>query len=377
MSSDAPAGAQTSAPLPVGVIGCGNISLRFHLPACLAEPRIRVVAAADPTPARLEAFRSAAGLDPADCSPDPERVLARPDVAAVLVATPPRFRPPLVLAALAAGKHVLSEKPIALTPADGWGMVEAARAAGRCLAVVHNYYFMPDLVAIKEILDSGVVGRPYVVTLNFLSVEDRPGAAEYRPGWRHDPSVSGGGVLMDMIHAMYVLPWLMGGPIQSVSAAVDTRRTASGPIQAQGEDVALCRFGFASGFGLVNMAWGDGPGGVEIMGTEGRLLLFYDAFGTGPFVKPAQLHVYRGYERQPVELVVQPSRGAGGVWHNFVRSVAGEEAPIAPGEQACTALEAVVAAYASAARQRTVHLPLDTADPLYQQGAAALASSAP
>jgi len=80
MSSDGLPWAPTSAPLRLGVIGCGNISLRYHLPACLAEPGIRVVAAADPTPARLEAFRSAAGLDPADCSSDPAAVLARDDV---------------------------------------------------------------------------------------------------------------------------------------------------------------------------------------------------------------------------------------------------------------------------------------------------------
>src|SRR5258708_21259706 len=129
----------------LGVIGCGNISLNHHLPAVQAEPGVEIVA------------------------------------------TPPRYRPAIVLLALAAGKHVLSEKPIALTPAEGWAMVGAARAAGLRLAMVHNYYVMPDFVAVKRVLDSGVIGEPYLVTLNFLGVEDRPGAAEYQPVWRHDP----------------------------------------------------------------------------------------------------------------------------------------------------------------------------------------------
>jgi predicted dehydrogenase len=144
----------------VGFIGCGNVSLNLHLPACQAERGIDVVAAADATPARLELFREGAQLDPSACSTDASDVVARSDVDAVLVATPPRYRPPIVLAALGAGKHVLSEKPLALTPAEGWAMASAARAAGKTLAMVHNYYFMPELAAVKRILDSGAIGRP-------------------------------------------------------------------------------------------------------------------------------------------------------------------------------------------------------------------------
>src|SRR5712691_459720 len=109
----------------LGFIGCGNISLKHHLPAVQAEPGVEVVAAADATPARLAMFGAAAGLDASACFADAAGVLARPDVDAVLVATPPLYRPPIVLAALAAGKHVLSEKPIALSPAEGWSMAAA------------------------------------------------------------------------------------------------------------------------------------------------------------------------------------------------------------------------------------------------------------
>jgi predicted dehydrogenase len=353
----------------LGVVGCGNISLNHHLPACQAEPGVDIVAAADATPARLAMFGKRAGLEASACFADASGVLARPDVDAVIVATPPRYRPSIVLAALAAGKHVLSEKPIALSPAAAWEMADAARAAGLRLAMEHNYYVMPDFVAIKRVLESGVIGEPYLVTLNFLGVEDRPGAAEYQPVWRHDPKMSGGGVLMDMLHAVYILPWLMGGqPIRSVSAAIDRRLDPRAPV----EDVALCRFQFDVGFGLINMAWGQGPGGVEIMGTEGRLLLFYRAFGTGPFAPAHQLHVFRGSERFPVELDLQPSLGMRAILRDFVDSVANDHEPIAPGEQGCATLEAVVAAYASAARQRSVALPLDHSDPVYQHGISAL-----
>src|SRR5438105_5884434 len=302
----------------LGVIGCGNSSLNLHLPALLDEPEIELVAAADPTPSRLAMYQERSGLKPEACFSDAQHLLQREDIDAVLVATPPLYRPAIAIEAFKRGKHVVSEKPIAATPAEGWAMARAARAAGRHLAMVHNYYFMPDFVAVKRVLDDGAIGQPYVVTLNFLGVEDRPGAAEYVPVWRHNAHVSGGGVLMDMIHAVYLAGWLMGSqPMRAVSAATDQRLQRN----ENTEDVALCRFHFETGFSLINMAWGGGPGGIEIMGSEGRLLLFYGDFGTAPFKPAEQLHVYRGYERIPIKLDVGPRPGMRPVWRNFVESV--------------------------------------------------------
>ena len=359
----------------VAVIGCGGMGLNAHLPACRAEGH-DVVAAVDPTPARLEIFRAAAGLSEEACSTEAAPVLERDDVDAVVVASPPAFRPGIVRAALEAGKHVLAEKPIAVAPADGWAMVGTARATGLRLAMVHNYIPRPDFATVKRILDSGIIGRPYVVTLNFLSVREGPSVAEYQPAWRRDARVSGGGVLIDMVHAVYLVQWLMDEPIRAVSAALGQRRYGSV------EDLALCRFEFESGFGLVNMAWGYGPGGIEIMGTEGRLMLFNAGFGTCPFVGPEQLHVYRGNEKVTVDdsflqlpYPWKPSDATNplrSIVRNFAQAVAGQEELIAPGEQGCIALEAVVGSYASAARGRTVRLPLDPEDAVYQRGIHAL-----
>lgn len=355
-------------PLRLGVIGCGNVTLRHHLPVLVAEPGVALVAAADPTPARLAQFGAATGLAAGACSPRTDDLLARDDVDAVLVATPQAFRPAIVRAALAAGKHVLSEKPLALTPADGWSLARQARAAGRTLALVHNYCFMPDCRTVKRVLDEGAIGEPYVLTLNFLGVEDHPGAPEYAPSWRHDPGASGGGVLMDMLHAVYVAAWLFGRPARSVSAAIDRRRTPTGLV----EDLALCRYAFEPGFAQLNMAWGEGPGGIEVMGSRGRLLLFYEGFRTSPFAPPKSLHVFDQRGPVAVESDLTFSLGMDGVVRDFVAAIAGGRDPHATAEDGCATLEAVLAAYTSAVLEREVALPLSPEDPVYQRGAAGL-----
>src|SRR3954468_23506151 len=253
----------------IGLIGCGNIGVHAHIPDLRGTEDMSIVAAADPTPERLRAAAEAAGLSPDDLYLDWRELLGRPDVEAVIVATPQRYRPEIVIAAAEAGKHILAEKPLALSPAAVQAMIDAARQHGVTLATVHNYHFMPVYQEIKAVIDSGEIGEADVAVLNYLGVEDRPGAAAYIPRWRHDVRDSGGGVLTDMLHIVYLANWFMGGPPVSVSAWVDRRL----PGESDVEDIALVRYDYPTGHALVNMAWGVGPGGIEIGGTKGRLVM--------------------------------------------------------------------------------------------------------
>src|SRR4051812_9685383 len=111
----------------IGLIGCGNVGVNAHIPAVQANDGMTIVAAADPTPERLQAAAAAAGLKPENLHADWRELVAREDVHAVVVATPQRFRPEIVIASATAGKHVLAEKPLALTPAEAQAMIDAAR----------------------------------------------------------------------------------------------------------------------------------------------------------------------------------------------------------------------------------------------------------
>jgi predicted dehydrogenase len=348
----------------IGLIGCGNVGVNAHIPAVQANEGMTIVAAADPTPERLQVAATAAGLGVDDLYADWRELLVRQDVEAVIVATPQRFRPEIVIAAATAGKHILAEKPLALTPADAQAMIDAAREHGVTLATVHNYHFMPVYRDIKEVLDSGEIGQPEIAVLNYLGVEDRPGAAAYSPRWRHRAADSGGGVLMDMLHVVYLANWFMGGPPLAVSAWVDKRLEGEGDV----EDIALVRYVYDNGQALVNMAWGVGPGAVEVGGTQGRVVMTNKDFGTHPFVPAARLDVVaesgiRSWT--PREAVAY---GMAGIAADFRDAVAANAEPAASGESGLRVLDAVLGAYVSAALRSEVTLPLPDDHPVYRRG---------
>jgi predicted dehydrogenase len=357
-----------SAPLRVGVVGCGNVALNFHVPAYRALPdRWAVVGLADPTPDRLEQGREVAGLRPDQVHADAAALIARDDVDVIDVCTPQHLHRDVVLAAVAAGRHVLCEKPVAAVPADAAEMVAAARNAGVVLAVVHNYLFFPEVVALRALVDSGRLGEVRTVTVNMLGVVDSPGAAGYRPQWRHDPAAAGGGVLMDMLHGVYVAEHLLGAPVTGVSAFVDN--TADGDAV---EGLALCRLEADRRAALVNVGWGLGQGGIAVHGTAGRAVAHHRADGTMPWAPFERLVVTTEAGTETVDL--PPGQELGPLVADALRAtvadladaIAAKAGPAADGAAALHTLEITVAAYASAALGRTVTVPLD--GPLHAAG---------
>lgn len=351
--------------LRVGLIGAGNVGLRLYVPAVLAADGIELVGVADQTRARLTAVAQAAGLSANDLHVDWRQLLARADVDALIVATPQQVRPEIALAAAAVGKHLLCEKPLAVAPLDARRMVEAAAEHGIVFATVHNYLYFPVYEALKAIVDSGEIGDLETVILNFLSVEDRPGTGDYRPRWRHNAAESGGGVLMDMLHAVYLGFWLFDARPARVSAYVDRRRDGDGDV----EDYALVRYDVPRGCVMVNMAWGEGPGGVELMGTQGRAMLITERHGTHPFVAPSSIRVIGRHGERSVPADPEWRGGLARILANFRDAIAGRALVAADGADGAVVLESVVGAYESAALGREVELPLAADDPVYRRGA--------
>lgn len=196
--------------LRIGVAGLGR-AFTLMLPALRAHPRIQLVAAADP---RTEARASFERDFDAPAHDSLGNLLADRSVEAVYVATPHEHHAEHAIAAAQAGKHVLVEKPMALTLDDAAAMGAAARAHGVHLLVGHSHSFDAPIARARSIVASGELGRVGMITaINFTDFLYRPRRPEELDTAR------GGGVLFSQAaHQVDIVRLLGGGLAKSVRA---------------------------------------------------------------------------------------------------------------------------------------------------------------
>ena len=193
-------GAASRAP-QVALVGCGLIGRK----RAQALGPARLVACADLDRARADAL--AATVHGATASDDWRATVARPDVDLVVVSTVNNALAPVTLAAIAAGKHVLVEKPAALTAGELDTVIDAANAAGVCVRVGFNHRYHPALRKARELFDAGALGPMMFVRARY-GHGGRPG---YEKEWRADPAVAGGGELIDQgVHVIDLARWFLG-----------------------------------------------------------------------------------------------------------------------------------------------------------------------
>lgn len=215
----------TSPPLRLGVIGCGRVFQRFHLPAISRIPAISLVAACDTDRDRLA--WAAQWPSPPELFGAPADLLAYPGLAAVLVLTPPPNHALNVIQALQAGLHVLVEKPMALGPAEARQMAETARLERRHLQVGFSRRFREPFQALRRGL--GRKGQPTIQRVRFeLSFPTTSWKAETDFLGRES---HGGGVLDDVLsHQVDLVSWLLEGRPDRVRCEVNV---ASGGVRAE------------------------------------------------------------------------------------------------------------------------------------------------
>jgi len=176
----------------VGIIGCGGITLQNHLPGLALCRDVKVTALCDSNPVTLEAARQQTGAP--ITSTNWEEIVTRDDLHAIIIATPNFLHPPIVLAAVAAGKHVLCEKPLALDFADALEMYRAAERADVRHMTAFTYRFVPGMRYMKFLIDRGDVGRiDHFRAQRFQDWGDRP------LGWRQVKKFAGSGEMADML----------------------------------------------------------------------------------------------------------------------------------------------------------------------------------
>ena len=357
--------------LKVGIIGCGNIVSAGHKPALEALDNVEVVALMDVTPARLKLGQEWFQLPDESLYTDYQSLIDRDDVDIVLVTVPQQFRKDMVTYALEKGKHVLSEKPVATTPSDAATFSELARQKNLRFGMVHNYVHFPGYKLMKSLINKGEIGEIRVITMNYLGVIDNPGVREYQADWRHKMD-AGGGVLMDMIHAVYLSEWLAGEKAIQVNAFADA--PTYGHRNPEIEDLILLQVAFPSCYALINMGWGQGVGGVDVSGTKGHLRLTNEKHQTSGFNRPAELYSVRDWARTDYEIPNEPDYMAHlaasftGIWRDFCDAVREDRDPIATVDDAQRALEIALAGYLSGSTGTTIDLPFPADHPVFAKG---------
>ncbi len=190
--------------LKVGVIGLGNIA-KEHLRAYQNNPRVEIAALCNTNAARLAAY--AKEFHVAQTFTDLDEMLALPELDAVSICAINSQHAPYALRAIAAGKHVLVEKPMATTLAQAEQMRDAADAAGVLLMVGFVCRFGEDTEMLRDMVDAGVLGEIYYAKASYLRRHGCPG------GWFQNRALSGGGPLIDLgVHRIDQVRYLAGSP---------------------------------------------------------------------------------------------------------------------------------------------------------------------
>jgi predicted dehydrogenase len=223
------------------------------------------------------------------------------------IATPPSVHTDIAMAALAAGVHVLCEKPLCTTVADATALLDQAQRVERVLFPCHNYRHAPVIKAVREVLDSGAIGRVHTVTLQTFRNTHARGVADWRPDWRREHEHSGGGIAMDHgSHAFYLIfDWMDALPI-SVSARSRAGCAPCGTAHDTEEDFT-CTIGFPDGYATVHLTW-----------TAGVRKVLYTLHGERGAIRVEEDHIEVAHMRP------DPSRSYQGAWEFERRAISSD-----------------------------------------------------
>lgn len=254
------------------IVGCGAI-YPLHASALAKLDGIRLRAAVDLDPAKAGAAALRYGCEALS---DYRELLTRSDIQVVHLCTPHHLHAPLAQELLAAGKHVLTEKPMALTAREGEELAAAAEQSSGMLGVCFQNRYNETSLAAKGFCGSGELGRLLGLRAS-VAWSRKPGYYTESP-WRGRWETEGGGLLMNQaIHTLDLLQWF-GGGIVSVKGSVTTD-ALEGIIEV--EDTAHARIVFESGasavFYATNAHMENAPVELELVFEQGKLIQRRDA----------------------------------------------------------------------------------------------------
>jgi UDP-N-acetyl-2-amino-2-deoxyglucuronate dehydrogenase len=340
-------------PIRFGLVGCGRISQK-HIDAFLAHNDFAELAAVcDCSP---DALRDAEKKTGATAYDRYENMLNDPDIDVVVLATPSGMHAEQGIAAAHAGKHVVTEKPMATRWKDGLRLVRACDEAGVRLFVVKQNRRNATLQLLKQAVDQKRFGRIFMVNLNVFW--NRPQSYYDSAAWRGTWEFDGGAFMNQASHYVDLLDWLVG-PVQSVHAF-----TATLDRDIEVEDTGVANIRWRSGtLGSVNVTMltynQNFEGSLTIIGEKGTVRVGGVAVN--------QIQHWEFADERPEDALVADANyettsvygfGHADYYRNVIEAIRGEADPLTDGREGLRSLELLIGIYLSARDNRIVSLPL-------------------
>jgi len=340
-------------PIRFALVGCGRISANHTEALRQHAARAQLVAVCDNRP---QALAAAVGKTGAAGFASLDALLAESDADVVALATPSGLHPRQAMRAAAAGRHVLTEKPMATKWDEGMQMVRACRDAGVKLFVVKQNRLNPTMQLLKAAVDGGRFGRIHVCTVNVFWT--RPQSYYDDAPWRGRWDMDGGAFLNQASHYVDMVDWLVG-PVDNVHAYT---ATLGRDIEAEDTGVMSLRLrkGGLASINVTMLTHGRNfEGSITILGERGTVRIGGVAVN--------QIQHWEFDEPRPEDASVHDASYATpsvyGFGHplyydNVISSLRGEKHAEVDGYEGLRSLEVIIAAYRSARDGVRVGLPL-------------------
>ena len=355
--------------LRVGLVSGAGIGAN-HITCWMSlEKRAKITAVMDVDPELAKNSAHMAGDVPWVTSLD--ELLARDDVDAVDICSPPFVHSEQIIAAAKAGKHVLCEKPLTVNLEEAEAAIAACKQAGVKLMVAFPRPFSAAARRVKQIIESGELGKPIRI---YSAHHMRAEWIRKRTGWFWDPKKSGGTAIEGVIHDFHFLPWLFG-PAQRIYAEAGTfLYTDRTPTLPDDQLVVLWRFQNGA-IGVIDGGANQPSnfaGQTSIFFTEGGISMEHNGglrihrgmLEYNPVVEEVRSFGPIGDDTQLITTAYHPSGHVGEIAH-FADCVLEDKEPETPGEAGRYALECAWAAIQSFRTNLPVTLPLTKPYPTY------------
>lgn len=341
----------------IGIIGCGKIAQVRHIPEYAQHKDAKLVGFYDINQERAAALAEKYG---GTAYATVEELLANPEIDAVSVCAANFAHAELTIAALNAGKHVLCEKPMAITLAECEAMVEAAKKNGKFLMIGHNQRLAKAHAMARKLIVDGLIGD--IVTFRTTFGHGGPETWSVDPGlntWFFDKTRAAMGAMADLgIHKTDLIQFLTGQQVIRTTARVTTldKKDASGNLISV-DDNAICIYEMSGGaFGTMTASWtyyGAEDNSTVLYGTKGIMRIYDD-----PAISIKVILADGGKISYDVEAIqTNDNQTKSGVIDLWMESLVNHKAPEISGESALAAMRAVFASIQSSETGMAVDIP--------------------